>query len=75
MAQTTTTTANPDGTRTTTTTETPQDSIEVSVNAKGEPSWCVKVYGHNASDMKDRLAELRTLAEEHAASIRAGKGA
>lgn len=75
MAQTVTTTENSDGSRTTTFTDTPQDSIELSVNAKGEPSWCVKAYGHNAADLKDRLADLRALAEKHAAEIRAGKGA
>lgn len=75
MAQTATTTENPDGTRSTTLTDTPQDSVEISVNAKGEPSWTVKCYGHNALDLKDRLADLRTLAESHAAAIRAGRGA
>lgn len=56
-------------------TDAPQDSIELSVNAKGEPSWSVKVYAATDAELAERLAKSRKIAEEHAASIRAGKGA
>lgn len=52
-----------------------QDSVELSVNAKGEPSWSIKAYGRDADDLTTRLGALRALAEMHAAQIRAGKGA
>lgn len=52
-----------------------QDSIELSVNAKGEPSYCVKVYARDADDLAERLALARAVAEKHAAEIRAAKGA
>lgn len=53
----------------------PQDSIELSVNAKGEPSWSVKVYAHDPVEGASRLEAMRKLAERHATEIRAGKGA
>lgn len=56
-------------------TDSPQDSIEISVNAKGEPSWTVKVYAHDDQEAGDRLAKMRRLAEFHATEIRATKGA
>lgn len=52
-----------------------QDSVELSVNAKGEPSWSIKVYGRDENDITPRLAALRALAEGHAAQIRGAKGA
>lgn len=53
----------------------PQDSIELSVNAKGEPSWSVKAYARDAGEAEERLSALRAIAEQHARDIRAGKGA
>ena len=52
-----------------------QDSIELSVNAKGEPSYSVKVYARDADDLAARLTRARGIAEKHAAEIRAAKGA
>lgn len=52
----------------------PTDSIELSINAKGEPQWCVKAYGNGHEEVAAKLAELRALAEKHAAEIRAAKG-
>lgn len=52
----------------------PQDSLELGVNGKGEPSWTVKVYGKDVADVEARASALREVAERHAREIRAGKG-
>ena len=55
--------------------EVPQDSVEISINAKGDPQWCIKAYGADATEISERIAALRHVAEEHAASIRNAKPA
>lgn len=52
-----------------------QDSIELSLNAKGEPSWCIKAYGKTAVEVEERLAALRGVVEKQAAQARASRGA
>lgn len=54
--------------------ESAQDSLEFSVNAKGEPSYSVKAYGQNAFEVGERLDALLTIAEAMVARVRAGKG-
>lgn len=50
-----------------------QDSIEFSVNAKGEPSYTVKCYGKSSEEISLRIAGLRLIAEAHADQVRKAK--
>lgn len=67
-----------DGKGTTVTSEridAPQDSVEVSLNAKGEPSWSVKAYGATPEEVEERLIKLRHIAEQAALAAKQAKGA
>lgn len=51
-----------------------QDSIEFSVNAKGEPSFTVKAYARDSTEIATRIHALLTIAEGLAADARTRKG-
>lgn len=52
--------------------DTPQDSIELSVNAKGQVALVVKAYGKDADDVRSRLSSLLAIAETERARIEKG---
>jgi len=50
--------------------ELPQDSLDISRNAKGEIQFCAKVYGVDAKDIDKRMEALLRVAAKHVKKAR-----